>query len=160
VLESGEINVWNNVSKQEVVEVGDEIMSINGVLDRMSFLKELQSDGNVTLELQKPSQHTLQLDKRDNLGMTVSNQFVTKIPANGLFHKWLCDNPTVTIGPGDFVLDVNGVKNWHKMRMELMNAKSLTMTIAHYETLRERVAHAHDLTRAKRRCRRVKSVKK
>merc|ERR1712007_260256 len=73
VVESGGIDLWNMASEQEVVEAGDEIMSVNGVLDRTRFLKELNADGHVMIVLQKPYKHTLHLDKEDsNLGIAVS----------------------------------------------------------------------------------------
>merc|ERR1712137_1220010 len=137
VVTPGMISQWNVMhggSRLEV-HVGDEIISVGGVSDRALFVRELNTGGDIKIELQKPTLYTIQLDKGgNNLGLTVANQFITKIPENGFFQQWLAANPTILVGMGDFVLDVNGFKNWQKMRTELANAESLAMIVAHYET--------------------------
>merc|ERR1712007_260167 len=101
------------------------------------FMRELNTNGDMKIELQKPSLYTIQLSKgENNLGLTVANQFITKIPEDGFFQQWLAANPAISVSLGDYVLDVNGIKVWQKMRTELVNAESLVMKVAHYETAR------------------------
>lgn len=137
VVTPGLISQWNalNGGSNMEVHIGDEIMSVGGVSDRGAFMRGLNTDGDMKIELQKPALYTIHLNKgENNLGLTVANQFITKIPDNGFFHQWLATNKNVSVAVGDFVLDVNGIKMWQKMRTELVNAESLVMKVAHYET--------------------------
>jgi len=137
VQESGLVEHWNIVhadSRQEV-QIGDEVMAVNGELDHKNFVRQLNRQEIVGVDLQKPCLQTVRLNNvESDLGMIVSRQFITHIVVDGLFHQYLMANPSVAVSEGDFLLDVNGINQWYTMRAELASAKSLTITVAHYES--------------------------
>merc|ERR1719240_518216 len=122
-MPSGLISRWNQSHVTGTVQVGDEIMSVNNVVARPFFVRELNTDGKVKVELRKPILHTLNLNRgRNALGLTVSYQFITEIDSNGFFCAWLTAYATVVVSLGDFLLAVNGARGWLGIRTELQTA--------------------------------------
>jgi len=136
---SGSIEPWNNMYKDTrcFAEAGDELLAVNGTTGGIFHcLQELNKRGTVTITLQKPRRHTIEIDKKgeetSTLGLELNNMFITDIDPDGLVQRWLKAHPKVQIEPNDFVLEVNGTEKRHLKEIQIANACAVSMTICHY----------------------------
>lgn len=137
---SGSIEPWNDMYKDArcFAEEGDELLAVNGTTgDMFHCLRELNRRGTVTITLQKPHRHTIEIDKEGEetctIGLELTNMFISDIDPDGLVRKWLNAHPEVQIEPNDFVVEVNGSRQKHLKEIELATANAVSMIICHYE---------------------------
>lgn len=137
----GMINDWNVVHGVSTrrVEIGDQIMSINGdaavASEVMSIILKMNRAKTLRIKLRKPSRHNVQLTKDgDRLGLKLTDRFIDGFVPDGLFSQCLDAGSIVNVAIGDFILSVNGQTELDQMLRAFMTTGDLTLIIAHYES--------------------------
>mmetsp|Transcript_87403 Transcript_87403/g.168223 ORF Transcript_87403/g.168223 Transcript_87403/m.168223 type:complete len:198 (+) Transcript_87403:104-697(+) len=124
-LESkGGVSDFNSANKTDAVEVGDFIISVNGVKGTArEMLEEAQRAASLKLTLSRSRMFRAKFYKNGPLGVTFglfARTLVVQNIADGPVKEWNDANVLYTIQPGDLVIEVNGVKENSKEMLETL----------------------------------------
>jgi hypothetical protein len=137
-FDHGPVTAWNEAHPESAIQVGDRVVSVNGIAGSFTkLIQVLRSDEQkLKLKVRRPAEMKVTIGKpkiTSKLGVELTATGdciqVDKVK-QGLVQAWNEAYPYHCVGTGDLIVEVNGVRGLgHKLWDEVNSATSLELTV-------------------------------
>lgn len=128
MIEEGPFSVWNMTHKGRQLQIGDEVVAVNGAAGYVNMKDELHQIGCINLEARSLPRTVIEVSKNGRmLGLALKDLVIEEISNTGVVKEWMNSNLDSKIELGDFLIEVNGKTEPVRIQHQLLHMNTVRM---------------------------------